>query len=167
MRNPKKSGKPGKPAGAKPRAASKKPKPMETDAPSNSAVWRPGIDPMGEDEELDYDPTAYDCLHKLQLDWPCLSFDYLKDELGAPRSTFPHTCYMAAGTQATSAKQNYVAFLRLANLGQGRHGKKAKKEQEEESDDESMSESSEDSEEEEEWDEHGPPRLHVRCEECM
>lgn len=27
---------------------------------------------MAEDEELDYDPTAYDCLHRLQLDWPCL-----------------------------------------------------------------------------------------------
>eukprot|EP00983_Pelagomonas_calceolata_P085223 1156510-Pelagomonas_calceolata.AAC.2 len=90
------------------------------------------------------------------------SFDYLKDELGAPRSTFPHMCYMVAGTQATSAKQNYVAFLRLANLGQGRHGKKAKKEEEDESDDESMSESSGDSEEDEEWDEHGPPRMHVR-----
>ena len=35
-------------------------------------VWRPGIDPLAEDEELDYDPTAYDCLHRLQLDWPCL-----------------------------------------------------------------------------------------------
>ena len=35
-------------------------------------VWRAGIDPLAEDEELDYDPTAYDCLHRLQLDWPCL-----------------------------------------------------------------------------------------------
>lgn len=39
---------------------------------SHVQVWRPGIDPMGEDEVLDYDPSAYDCLHKLQLDWPCL-----------------------------------------------------------------------------------------------
>lgn len=49
------------------------------------------------------------------------SFDYLKDDLGAPRSTFPHQCFMVAGTQASTAKQNYVAFLRLANLGQGRY----------------------------------------------
>jgi ribosome assembly protein RRB1 len=35
-------------------------------------VWRPGVDPVEDDEELDYDPTAYDCLHRLQLDWPCL-----------------------------------------------------------------------------------------------
>ena len=38
-------------------------------------VWRPGIDPLAEDEELDYDPTAYDCLHRLQLDWPCLRWE--------------------------------------------------------------------------------------------
>ena len=46
------------------------------------------------------------------------SFDIVKDDLGAPRSTFPHTVYMVAGTQAETAKQNYVAFLRLDKLGQ-------------------------------------------------
>ena len=35
-------------------------------------VWRPGVDEIGEDEELDYDPNAYDCLHAFQLEWPCL-----------------------------------------------------------------------------------------------
>lgn len=168
------------------------------------------MDPLEEDEELDYDPTAYDCLHRLQLDWPCLrcgsllcfstpgvipfacgvackvfvnetitrhwrssnmpyevgspfithhrahqtskhqnikhtslvlvpmqtqhgnpynqcwhtccSCDIVKDELGAPRSTFPHCLTIVAGTQAPSAKQNYLAFLKLANLGQGRCG---------------------------------------------
>ncbi len=62
-------------------------------------VWRPGIDPLGQDEELDYDPTAYDCLHKFSLEWPCLSFDTVRDDLGGPRSTFPHTVFMVAGTQ--------------------------------------------------------------------
>lgn len=27
---------------------------------------------MQEGEALDYDPTAYDCLHQFTLDWPCL-----------------------------------------------------------------------------------------------
>lgn len=27
---------------------------------------------MQEGEALDYDPTAYDCLHQVTLDWPCL-----------------------------------------------------------------------------------------------
>lgn len=31
-----------------------------------------GLDEVGEDEELQYDPTAYDCMHVMSLDWPCL-----------------------------------------------------------------------------------------------
>ncbi|KAL0052504.1 hypothetical protein WJX82_003231 [Trebouxia sp. C0006] len=63
-------------------------------APVAPAVWRAGTDAMQEGEALDYDPTAYDCLHQFTLDWPCLSFDILKDDLGGPRSTFPH-CMIA------------------------------------------------------------------------
>eukprot|EP00198_Chlamydomonas_reinhardtii_P007811 XP_001697148.1 predicted protein [Chlamydomonas reinhardtii] len=126
MRNPKKGkAKPGK---AKAKPSKKKEEEMELDEEPETAtakVWRPGIDEVAEDEELEYDPTAYDCLHRFQVDWPCLSFDILKDDLGGPRSTFPHTVYLACGTQAATARQNYVAFLRLASLGQGRHGKKA------------------------------------------
>ena len=29
---------------------------------------------MQEGEALDYDPTAYDCLHQFTLDWPCLRY---------------------------------------------------------------------------------------------
>jgi ribosome assembly protein RRB1 len=75
---------------------------------------------MAADEELDYDPTAYDCLHKFTLEWPCLSFDVLRDDLGGPRATFPHTLYLAAGTQASGPRQNHIALLRLTQLGQGR-----------------------------------------------
>ena len=35
-------------------------------------VWQPGVDEMGEDEELQFDPTAYHCLHSFKLGWPCL-----------------------------------------------------------------------------------------------
>ena len=31
-----------------------------------------GVDQVGDDEELQYDPTAYDCMHVMSLDWPCL-----------------------------------------------------------------------------------------------
>eukprot|EP00879_Flechtneria_rotunda_P014031 GHRR01014658.1.p1 GENE.GHRR01014658.1~~GHRR01014658.1.p1 ORF type:complete len:366 (+),score=106.34 GHRR01014658.1:218-1315(+) len=125
MRNPKRGKDKGKKQGgaAEPALMS-----LDQAGPSTvSAVWRPGIDPVGEDEELDYDPTAYDCLHKFSLEWPCLSFDIVRDDLGAPRSSFPHTVFMVAGTQAASARQNYLAVLKLAELGQGRHGKKAEK----------------------------------------
>ena len=54
---------------------------------------------MEEGEALQYDPSAYDCLSTMTLDWPCLSFDLLRDHLGAPRAAFPHTLFAVAGTQ--------------------------------------------------------------------
>ncbi|GFR42565.1 hypothetical protein Agub_g3463 [Astrephomene gubernaculifera] len=137
MRNPKKAKAKSK-GKAKPKT--KKEEEMECDddpSPAAAKVWRPGIDPMDADEELEYDPTAYDCLHRFEVDWPCLSFDILRDDLGGPRSAFPHTVYLVCGTQAATARQNYVAFLKLAQLGQGRHGKKAAASDDEDSDDDS------------------------------
>lgn len=146
MRNPKKG------KGKKKSKPGQKPKPaaMESEEPTQpQRVWQPGFDKVGDDEALQYDPTAYDCLHTLGLDWPSLSFDIMKDELGGPRSTFPHTLYMVAGTQAQDPKHNYLAVMRLSNMGQGKHGKNA----DQDSDDDDMSES--DGEEE-------PPQMHMR-----
>jgi len=42
--------------------------------PTKAKVWQPGVDEMGEDEELQFDPTAYQCLHSFKLGWPCLRF---------------------------------------------------------------------------------------------
>ena len=52
------------------------------------------------------------------------SFDILPDGLGGPRSAFPHTITLVAGTQAANARQNSLALLKLSNLGQGKHGDK-------------------------------------------
>ena len=52
------------------------------------------------------------------------SFDIVRDGLGGPRSAFPHTVTLAAGTQAASPKQNSLAIMKLSNLVQGRHGSK-------------------------------------------
>jgi hypothetical protein len=30
-------------------------------------VWQPGVDGMEDGEELQFDPTAYDCLHAFHL----------------------------------------------------------------------------------------------------
>ena len=53
------------------------------------------------------------------------SFDLLKDDLGGPRSNFPHTMYVVAGTQAMHASQNYLSLMKLSEINQGRHGSKA------------------------------------------
>lgn len=41
---------------------------------------------LEEDEVMDYDSSAYDMHHKLSVEWPCLSFDILPDQLGAVRT---------------------------------------------------------------------------------
>lgn len=45
-------------------------------APSKH-VWQPGVDGIEDGEELQFDPTAYDCLHAFNLGWPCLRWAYL------------------------------------------------------------------------------------------
>ena len=113
-------------------------------------VWQPGVDSIAAGEDLQYDPSTYDCMHQLTLDWPCMrcdssclaspgvvqcrplqqmlricysrSFDVIKDKLGGPRSTFPHDLTIVAGTQAASANSNYIALLRFSNITQvGKH----------------------------------------------
>ncbi|KAL8269364.1 hypothetical protein Esti_006699 [Eimeria stiedai] len=55
-----------------------------------------------EDEVLECDWSAYEFFHKLQTAWPCLSFDFIPDQLGAVRSRCPHTCYAVGGTQSAN-----------------------------------------------------------------
>ncbi|CAI6007075.1 unnamed protein product [Closterium sp. NIES-65] len=124
--------------------AAPRPERMETAAPaaegsSRPAVWRPGVDDMEEGEELQFDPTAYNCLHQFRLNWPCLSLDVVPDSLGDNRKTFPHTLFFVAGTQAPTADGNVVAAVRLANISKMRHRRDAEEDDEDEGDDDSSS----------------------------
>ncbi len=58
----------------------------EEEVQENVQVYLPGQE-LGESEELVPDNTAYDCLHQLNVEWPCLSFDVLRDGLGNDRKT--------------------------------------------------------------------------------
>jgi len=138
-------------------------------------VWRKGVDELDEGETLEYDKTTYYCLHYLALEWPCLSFDLIRDPWETPRHAFPHKMLMVAGTQAAPRQQNYIAVMKLDNMGQAGHGpkedkKKKKKDKDEnmnddddgdlsdnDSDDDDLSDS--DSEEE---DDEDPPLLHCK-----
>ena len=67
----------------------------------------------------------------------------LRDSLGAPRDQWPHTMFLAAGTQAASAKANTVAIMRLTCVGKTHKPAKTA----EAEDDESESDSDEDMDE--------------------
>ena len=56
-------------------------------------VWRPGIDVLPDGEDLEYDPSAYIMYHSLQTEWPCLSFDFIKDNLGDIRHRVSRLLY--------------------------------------------------------------------------
>lgn len=49
-------------------------------------VYLPGK-ALGKDEVLEADQSVYEMLHKLNVEWPCLSFDVLQDRLGDERKT--------------------------------------------------------------------------------
>lgn len=79
-------------------------------------VWRAGLDELTEGEELEYDSTAYHMYHSLRPEWPCLSFDIMRDSLGTNRSRFPHTVFAVAGTQADRAESNRLQVMKLSDL---------------------------------------------------
>ena len=83
-------------------------------------VWMPGVDGMEADEELQYDPSTYDCLHALQLEWPCLSVDPLRDARGERRAALPHDLVAVAGSQADVAANNRLTVFKLSNVASTR-----------------------------------------------
>ena len=79
-------------------------------------VWRPGVDPIQPDEQLEFDNSAYTMLHRLNVEWPCLSIDLLRDNLGEFRTKYPATLYMVAGSQADNAPKNKISVMKLSDL---------------------------------------------------
>ncbi|CAM9218438.1 unnamed protein product [Heterosigma akashiwo] len=79
-------------------------------------VWRPGVDALEEGEQLDYDPSAYIMYHTIQPEWPCLSFDILKDNLGEGRTRFPMTMMACCGTQADRREKNKITLLKMSDM---------------------------------------------------
>ena len=79
-------------------------------------IFIPGVHSLGRDEVLEADETAYHMLHQMGVDWPCLSFDILRDNLGDQRQRFPATAYIVAGTQADVARNNKVVVYKMSSL---------------------------------------------------
>jgi len=78
-------------------------------------VYLPGK-ALGKDEVLEADQSVYEMLHKLNVEWPCLSFDVLQDRLGDERKTYPATAYVVAGTSAPNARDNELIVMKMSQL---------------------------------------------------
>jgi len=89
----------------------------EEDAPEPAPnTYIPGRYKLSKDEILEPDHSVYISLHSMNTNWPCLSFDILRDDLGYERSRFPATSYVVTGTQADSATKNEVLIMKMSNL---------------------------------------------------
>ena len=90
---------------------------VQTPTPSiQKDVWRPGVDKLEEDEELEYDPSAYVMYHSIQTEWPCLSFDFIQDDFGNNRQRFPLSMLLVTGSQADHRDRNKVTLLKLSDV---------------------------------------------------
>ena len=48
-------------------------------------IWNDDEQPLGEDEELEFDSSAYEMLHRSAVEWPCLSIDIIcRERAGGP-----------------------------------------------------------------------------------
>lgn len=78
----------------------------------------PGRHKLEAGQTLAPDLSTYEMLHTLEPTWPCLSFDFVKDNLGDHRTSYPATVYAVGGTQAASdrAKENQIMVMKLSGL---------------------------------------------------
>lgn len=88
----------------------------EDGKPAAPDVFIPGVHHLGKDEILEPDDSVYIMRHSMNVNWPCLSFDVLRDNLGDQRQRLPTTAYIVAGTQADLAKNNEISVYKMSSL---------------------------------------------------
>jgi ribosome assembly protein RRB1 len=104
-------------------------------------VYLPGME-LAEGEVLEADMSAYHMLQECAMEWPCLSFDVLRDGLGEERTGYPMSCLLATGTQS-GERCDELLLMKWSNLRKTYNAKHGK------GDEDSDSESDAESEEEE------------------
>ena len=71
---------------------------------------------MQEGEELEVDNSTYEMLHRMNVEWPILSFDFMRDGLGQQRTkVYYRTAVLPISTHRPPQSQPY-APARLPNV---------------------------------------------------
>lgn len=83
---------------------------------NQTRAFIPGRSILSKDEILEPDQSAYEMLHRMNVAWPCLSFDILRDNLGEERRKYPATLFAVTGTQADQAKNNEILVMKMSSL---------------------------------------------------
>lgn len=86
------------------------------DRQEGTEAFIPGKHTLSKDEVLEPDQSAYEMLHRMNVTWPCLSFDVLRDDLGDERRKYPATAFVVTGTQAESSNKNEVLVMKMSSL---------------------------------------------------
>jgi ribosome assembly protein RRB1 len=95
-------------------------------------AWNPLTSTLDPNTKLEVDESAYKMHHSLTPEWPALSFDIIRDNLGESRTRFPHSMIVAAGTQADRADRNKLTIMKLSDLCRTGAKEKTEKELEDE-----------------------------------
>ncbi|KAF9244508.1 WD40-repeat-containing domain protein [Melanogaster broomeanus] len=96
----------------------------------------PGTHTLEKDEVLEADDSVYVMRHAMNVTWPCLSFDVLRDSLGDERQRYPAAAYVVAGTQADRTGANELSVFKMSSLHRTQNdGDDADDEDEDENDD--------------------------------
>ncbi|KAG5354840.1 Ribosome assembly protein [Yarrowia sp. B02] len=113
-------------------------KALETIARDNvktaKSVFVPQLHELTEDMVMEPDMSVYEMIHSCRLKWPCLSFDVVPDSLGQDRSSYPHTTYLACGTQAQKPKDNEILVLKISQMGKTQFDEEDESEDEDDAD---------------------------------
>jgi ribosome assembly protein RRB1 len=102
-------------------------------------------------EKLEFANRAYDSFFQMRSEFPCLSFDVIRDNDGAARTKYPLALTVAVGSQASESNANQLYIIRVRNLLRTRHDQGEEDDSEEDvfGDNESSGEDEEDDEAEE------------------
>jgi len=94
--------------------------------------WNPLTSTLDPGTKLEVDESAYKMHHSLTPEWPALSFDILRDNLGESRTRFPHSMIVATGSQADKGDRNKLTIMKLSDMCRTGAKNKTEKELEDE-----------------------------------